>query len=218
MHQPYDLILMDLQMPVMDGLEATRQIRATALTDPQIPIIAMTANVMPGDQTQCLQAGMNDYVPKPVTAQRLAAVLAQWLPESAVSVATDAVGAAAETMLVFDREDFLARLMNDETLAQRVATSFLADMPLQISALSEHLAADDWVHARRCAHTIKGAALNVGGRRLSATAAQLELALTDRDAAQISVQLAAVKKELAQLRQKMLMEFAESDAVENTNC
>jgi PAS domain S-box-containing protein len=217
MHQPYDLILMDLQMPVMDGLEATRHIRATALTDPQIPIIAMTANVMPGDQTQCLQAGMNDYVPKPVTPQQLAAVLAKWLPERTVSVATDAVGAAAETMLVFDREDFLARLMNDEPLAQRVATSFLADMPLQISALSEHLAADDWVHARRCAHTIKGAALNVGGRRLSATAAQLELALTDRDAAQISVQLAAVKEELAQLRQKMLVDFAESDAVENTN-
>ncbi|MCX6878487.1 MAG: CHASE domain-containing protein [Verrucomicrobia bacterium] len=79
---PYDLVLMDMQMPEMDGLEATRLIRAphsTALK-PHIPIIAMTANAMQGDQQNCLDAGMNDYISKPVTPHLLATVLENWLP------------------------------------------------------------------------------------------------------------------------------------------
>ncbi len=81
---PYDLVLMDLQMPEMDGLEATRLIRAPQSTarNPKIPIIAMTANTMPGDQQICLDAGMNDYIAKPVNPNSLAAVLENWLPQS----------------------------------------------------------------------------------------------------------------------------------------
>jgi len=81
----YDLVLMDLQMPEMGGLEATRLIRSPESTarNPQIPIIAMTANSMQGDQQKCLDAGMNDYIAKPVTPNSLAAVLENWLPRRA---------------------------------------------------------------------------------------------------------------------------------------
>jgi len=80
--RPYDLIVMDVQMPVMDGLEATRQIRrlASAACNPSLPIIAMTANAIQGDRNKCLAAGMNDYVSKPVSPQGLAEVLGKWLP------------------------------------------------------------------------------------------------------------------------------------------
>ena len=79
---PYDLVLMDIQMPEMDGLEATRHIRNpnSAARNHRVPIIAMTANAMPGDRQKCLDAQMNDYVSKPVSPQALAAVLQQWLP------------------------------------------------------------------------------------------------------------------------------------------
>ena len=79
---PYDLVLMDVQMPVMDGLEAARQIRSAQSTvhNPLLPIIAMTASAIREDRNQCLRAGMNDYVSKPVSPQVLAAVLEKWLP------------------------------------------------------------------------------------------------------------------------------------------
>jgi two-component system, sensor histidine kinase and response regulator len=78
----YDLVLMDCQMPVMDGYEATRRIRAAR---PSIPIIAVTADAMSGDWDRCLREGMNDYLSKPVDLDRLAEALAKWLPESDAS-------------------------------------------------------------------------------------------------------------------------------------
>jgi CheY-like chemotaxis protein len=79
---PYDLVLMDVQMPEMDGLEATRHIRdpRSAVSTHRIPIIAMTAHTMKGDREKCLEAGMDDYVPKPVIPRVLAEVLEKWLP------------------------------------------------------------------------------------------------------------------------------------------
>jgi len=79
--QPYDLVLMDIQMPEMDGLEATQHIRdsQTKVLDHEIPIIAMTANALPEDRERCHQAGMNDFIAKPVQAQVLSQVLEHWL-------------------------------------------------------------------------------------------------------------------------------------------
>jgi len=85
---PYDLVLMDVQMPEMDGIEATRHIRCphSAARNHRVPIIAMTANAMPGDRQKCLNAQMNDYVSKPVSPQSLAAVLQRWLPAASAPV------------------------------------------------------------------------------------------------------------------------------------
>jgi len=82
---PYDLVLMDVQMPVLDGLEATRQIRSphSAVLNHEVPIIAMTANAMQSDRNECLDAGMNDYVSKPVSRRALAEALDRWLPKEA---------------------------------------------------------------------------------------------------------------------------------------
>ncbi|HNX30990.1 MAG TPA: ATP-binding protein [Holophaga sp.] len=78
--RPYDLILMDCQMPVMDGFEATRRIREAQVGSRRVPILAMTANAMQGDRERCLQAGMDDYIPKPVTLDTLRVALQRWLP------------------------------------------------------------------------------------------------------------------------------------------
>jgi CheY-like chemotaxis protein len=81
--RPYDLVLMDCQMPVMDGFEATRRIREAQAGARRVPILAMTANAMQGDRERCLQAGMDDYLPKPVTLDALRTALQRWLPQLA---------------------------------------------------------------------------------------------------------------------------------------
>ena len=78
---PYDLVLMDCQMPDVDGFEATRRIRTSTFSSRSIPIIAMTANAVSGDRERCLEAGMDDYVSKPVKMPDLEAMLSKWLPQ-----------------------------------------------------------------------------------------------------------------------------------------
>ena len=101
---PYDLVLMDVQMPEMDGLEATRRIRSpqSVARNREIPIIAMTAHAMQGDRAECLDAGMNDYVSKPVSPQALAETLDRWLPKDAPAATDPAPVAPEETDFGFD--------------------------------------------------------------------------------------------------------------------
>jgi CheY-like chemotaxis protein len=90
----YDLVLMDCQMPVMDGLEATRQIRLST----GIPIVAMTAHAMPGDRDRCLSEGMDDYLAKPVELKQLVKVLAKWVPGSTLEQAGWGINPNAKQM------------------------------------------------------------------------------------------------------------------------
>lgn len=192
---PYDLVLMDVQMPEMDGLEATRIIRnsepesgvhpvaGSGIPVSRIPIIAMTARAMQGDRERCLEAGMNDYISKPVAPLALAEVLEKWLPKDndpPGMIKDESVKKAgtppSHSSPVFDRVGMMARLMDDEDLARTVIQGFIQDIPLQIKALRGYLDAGDGEKAQRQAHTIKGASANVGGEALSAAAFEMEKA------------------------------------------
>ena len=220
----YDLVLMDVQMPEMDGFEATCHIRdpLSAVRNHEIPIIAMTAHAMQGDRQRCLDAGMNDYVTKPVSPQALSEALTRWLPGDDAAGLTDMpaepaaavhppaprdaaapIAAGQPDVPVFDRPALLARMMNDEELARSVAAGFLDDIPTQIETLRSYLDARDTDGAARQAHTIKGASANVGGESLRAAAFEMEKAARAGDLAGTAARLPDLDARFAALREAM---------------
>jgi PAS domain S-box-containing protein len=233
---PYDLILMDVQMPEMDGLEATRRIRdyESGITNQAktgdspspfvihnsslvIPIIAMTAHAMQGDREKCLDAGMNDYISKPVTPQALADALEKWLPrelmdgtkkrEKMEDVMTRSPNVTADSPVIFDYAGMLTRLMDDEELAHMVAEGFLEDMPCQIELLKGCLEAGDAPGVESRSHTIKGAAANIGGEALRAVAFEMEKSGKMGDLEASRVFQSDIETQFARLRAAMMEQF-----------
>ncbi|MGE4278885.1 MAG: response regulator [Magnetospirillum sp.] len=183
-HGDYDLILMDMQMPVVDGLSATRMIRAMTPPKSNVAIIAMTANAMESDRQACLDAGMNDFLAKPIDRRRLAAILARWTeclvearalrgcPEC--EAAED--GGAAELPLldqavVADLSDALG-----EESYQRLCQSFRDRLPHYRGDIETALQSGGDAAVVTAAHTLKGAAANLGYVRLADAASRLEQA------------------------------------------
>ncbi len=195
--QPYDVIFMDGQMPEMDGEQATVEIRKRWPKAEQPRIIAMTANVLKGERARYLALGMDDYMAKPIRIEDLERVLRQskpLVPPHAIVLpaeaprpdhdqpgespgAVPAMGKTATALSpAFDWSELVARLMGDEALARQIIAAFLEDLPKQIHAIQKHIDAGDPEAAGGQAHSIKGAAANVGGKALSAAAFAVEQA------------------------------------------
>jgi PAS domain S-box-containing protein len=174
----YDMVLMDCEMPEMDGYEATRHIRErrTSTRNPDIPIIALTADAMSGDRDKCLQAGMNDYLAKPVDSRHMANVLGKWLTTAARGGQTTPPANPLPTKPegVFNQEELLARLMDDRGLARKVIAGFLNDVPEQLRTLKNKLDAGDAPGVRLQAHTLKGAAAAVSAEALRALCSEAQ--------------------------------------------
>ncbi len=162
----FALVLMDCQMPVMDGFEATRRIRQLARAE--LPIIAITADAMPADRERAIAEGMNDYLAKPIDLRPLADVLARWLPPP--------VAGTVPNEPAFNEQAFLQRLMGDRELAGIILHGFLEHAPSQLENLRDRLAASDAYGAKSEAHAIKGAAATVAAEGLQALALALERA------------------------------------------
>ena len=170
---PYDAVLMDCQMPEMDGFEATAAIRALDGERSRTPIIAMTANAMRGDRERCLDAGMDDYVSKPIVREELSRTI-----ERHVAAATTGPGAPGEASgpeaRVFDREALLERLDGDAELLTELAGSFRDDLPSFVARMRRAATTADLDELRNAAHELKGSAATIGAERLRDVARRLE--------------------------------------------
>jgi CheY-like chemotaxis protein len=178
----FDLVLMDMQMPVMDGVTATQEIRKLPRFA-GLPIVAMTANVLNAERQRCLDAGMNDHVPKPIEPDLLFAALGRWLKprkDGAVLVAPRVVVSDVEvdlSGLAIDGLDVtlgLSRVMGKSRLYRDLLRKFARDQATASGALKAALDAGDRETALRLAHTAKGLAGNIGATRLQEQAAVLE--------------------------------------------
>jgi signal transduction histidine kinase/CheY-like chemotaxis protein/HPt (histidine-containing phosphotransfer) domain-containing protein len=177
--QTYDAILMDVQMPEMDGLAATRQIRQVWPTDQQPRIIAMTANAMQGDRELCLQAGMNDYISKPVQVAELRAALERsgkeirdWRLETSPSPVSNLHPPAIDPSIL---ENLRAgRPPGEPDLVSELIALYLEETPAQLRQIQDAVRARDAAGLRHAAHTLKGGSASLGALEMARLSAELE--------------------------------------------
>ncbi len=205
----YDVVLMDMQMPVMDGLAATEAMRRMPELA-ELPILAMTANAMPEDRARCLAAGMNDHLGKPIEPEQLYGALRRWignlqpLPPVMVVEAASADG-MAETGLPEAIEGLntalgLRRVLGKRSVHLGLLESFVSGQALAAVRIHEALEAGDQAVAERVAHTVKGVAGNLGATTLQTLAAEVEGALRAGKARDgVEAGLAAMSAELSRL-------------------
>lgn len=171
----YDLVLMDCVMPIMDGFEATTIIRdpKSHVLDHHVPVIAMTAGFIEGREAQYLDAGMNDYIAKPITLPKLAATVTKLVtlhPGSSGNNESVNAGTA-----IFDRQELAERLLNDENMLHDVINDFLQNLPRQIEDLKAS------IDTPILAHIIKDSAMAIGANELYPLAMKIEIAAKNRN-------------------------------------
>jgi PAS domain S-box-containing protein len=206
---PYDLILMDVQMPEMDGFEATATMRRKEReTGGHIPIIAMTAHALKGDRERCLEAGMDDYVPKPIEPQGLIEVIARWVDKAGLGKTEGPPIESTEEKEIFDKKGALERLGEDEELFTEILGMFLDDAPNQIEQMQKQLEAEDLSGLERQAHSLKGAVMNIGGNALQKVAFAIELAARNGELDKARLLVAKIQKEFEGLKATVEQEKA----------
>jgi CheY-like chemotaxis protein/HPt (histidine-containing phosphotransfer) domain-containing protein len=171
----FDVVLMDCQMPEMDGYEATRRIRqgANGVRDPAVPIVAMTANALAGDRERCIAAGMNDYLTKPIDPARLLAVLQRVLAAPPSPVVRESATHSDRSIL--DHTALFETCGTDEQFVHEILAAFLTSLNEMGPAIDAAARLGNLTDLRGFAHQLAGAALNVHATRIAAAAHDLEL-------------------------------------------
>jgi HPt (histidine-containing phosphotransfer) domain-containing protein len=207
----YRAVLMDCQMPIMDGYEATGEIRRreyAATSDgitPHLPVIAMTAAALPDDRERCLAAGMDDYVTKPIRLDELTAALARWVPDEApIELAAEEPGDVPVERAIRDRfDELLGGQPGGEAVRAQLVDSFLKRTPVYLADLVEAVEEGDAAALARGAHAFRGVAANLGAAALAEVCAMLELAGQNSELAGTQDLLAQVTAEHETVRRAM---------------
>jgi two-component system, sensor histidine kinase and response regulator len=203
----FDLILMDIQMPEMDGFEATKAIRAMEGAASRIPIIAMTAHALKGDREKCLEAGMDEYVSKPINPEALFAVIrkANHGLQGLKELKQEQTFQAAESFSpgTFDLVKAMETVLDSKELFQEIAGMFIEKLPEYTAAIREGIAGNDPGALERAAHSLKGAVGNFGAREASEAAWRLEKAGKEGKMDVAAEEFSKLEKALAALANEM---------------
>jgi len=221
LESPYSMVLMDCQMPEMDGYEASRQIRNGKGGEryKDIPIIAMTANAMQGDREKCLQAGMSDYLSKPIEPHQLLNKLQQWLvtndsivnrnrhENKSIAMNSDSTitTSSVTEVTVWDQQATLNRLFGKEDLLKQLLELFIEENPERLCSLTLAIEDNDNKQVLLIAHTIKGVAANLSGVHLQQHAYEMEKAAKLEDMQRVKI----LMPELLQISEQLESCFKE---------
>lgn len=195
----YDLILMDVQMPVMSGLEATRKIREF---NSEIPIVAMTAGAMKEDREACLEAGMNDHMAKPFYQKDVEIIIREYAfkqPEDDVANEPKKENVTRSKTSTWDQEGLLSNINGSHSIMVRILKVFLEEIRSEASQLRMALANEDFPTIRKRAHSIKGASANVFAVRLKEAAYEVETAAAEENLQKARAGMAKVEDEMGRL-------------------
>src|SRR5260370_11882475 len=197
----FDVVLMDVQMPEMDGLAATSAIRQIgAASGAHLPIIGVTAHAMKGDRERCLASGMDGYVSKPIRPAALYAAIDEAIARQPASAPEQA---APHTSQVLDEEGLIALVSSDGQLIRELAGLFLEDSPQRLAEIRSALESGDLFLLRNAAHTLKGSAGSLCGPSAADTALRIEMLAEEGDLAQARVLYPALNEEVSKLQQAL---------------
>ena len=180
----YDLVLMDCEMPNLDGYETSRRIRShtSGTRNPEIPVVALTAHALQGDREKCLAAGMNDYLSKPIDRKQLGETVAKCLRVFNGNAAETRAGVDGESVSgIFDVRELLERLSDDEALVREIVAGFVSDAPGQLRKLKEQIEGREGTQTYRQAHTLAGAAGTVSASAMLTLCRQIQRAARNED-------------------------------------
>ncbi len=219
-HEPFDIILMDVQMPIMDGFQATSTIRSLeAHLGRRVPIIALTAHARQGDRERCLAAGMDDYLVKPVSAAVLVERVEHFRPASEATSQTlrgrtdqtisesrpaEPSEANPERRAAFDLEAALARLGNDRAFFANLVEFFVEDYPQLLGQIRSALQAQDAPAVAHAAHSLKGLVANFDAHPTVRVVSRMEKAGFDNDLTTVAVLMESLEHELVRLLNALL--------------
>ncbi len=202
--EPFDLILMDVQMPGMDGIEAAMEIRRREVANERCTsIAALTASAMTGDRERCLAAGMDDYIAKPLDQEKLLALIDGLGPPEPLSPPAGRADERPASGRLFDRDRTLELCNDDPELAREIVDLLLATAAELQAGLEDALGSADAEAFERRAHALKGAAANVGSQRIEATALKLMQIGADGELAAAPALLAELEKDLGRLASEL---------------
>lgn len=210
----FHLVFMDCQMPVLDGYEATRRIRdpLSTVMDHSVPVIAVTANALKGDREKCLECGMDDYLPKPVTRDAFEQVLAKWIPGWVAAPISSFPLEAEESSHptsskpqreIFDLDALVRRLLGQEELVGALLEMFFQDGPAQMKRLEQAIESASWPEALKIAHGLKGTLANLEARSAAQAASVLEHACRAPETALIKDAFADLEEEARKAQEAM---------------
>ncbi|MCP4268299.1 MAG: response regulator [Candidatus Brocadiaceae bacterium] len=211
----YDAILMDLQMPVMDGYEATKIIRQNKKFQ-DTPILAVTANAMPGENQKCLEAGMNDIIIKPVDPAKLLQMLNKWITGSEISDSDLSEIEISDELSRIPDIDVLAglsRIGGDEDQYRNLLARFVKNYPDTISDVSKLISQGKMLDAERATHTLKGVVGNIGITKLYELTVALEKAISDNNRSHIEQYL----KESAEMLSLVINNLSQLQTMDKIN-
>jgi two-component system sensor histidine kinase/response regulator len=193
---PYDLVLMDIQMPELDGFETTEAIRRReAVSGRRIPIIAMTAHAMKGDCKKCLAAGMDDYISKPLYPKDLKGVIQRALSGLPVRKEAREEQFSLLSKRVFDRDDLMRRIGCDEVILEEILQGFINDYSVHLENLQQALSDRNSDSTHRLVHLMKGAAANMSANPLRELVSRMETVLQKGEIGLAAALLQQIRKE-----------------------